>query len=217
MKTLVLFLTLLVLVVSPGVNAQKSELDQLVLSLQAKYNKLRSLAADFTQVYSAPGERTRRESGRLLLKKPGRMRWDYTTPESKLFISNGRVIYEYLPSDKYATKSSVKESDDLRAPFMFLLGRGNLRRDFKLIEFAREAPVQAGNKVLRLIPKRAQDFTELMIEIAPVSLRITRLSFIDSDQGRSDFIFSNINENVPASASQFSFKAPPGVEVREID
>src|SRR5262245_12058943 len=177
MKTLVLFLTLLVLVVSPGVNAQKSELDQLVLSLQAKYNKLRSLAADFTQVYSAPGERTRRESGRLLLKKPGRMRWDYTTPESKLFISNGRVIYEYLPSDKYATKSSVKESDDLRAPFMFLLGRGNLRRDFKLIEFAREAPVQAGNKVLRLIPKRAQDFTELMIEIAPVRDRkSTRLN-----------------------------------------
>jgi len=217
MKTLVLFLTLLVLVVSPGVNAQKSELDQLVLSLQAKYNRLRSLAADFTQVYSAPGERTRRESGRLLLKKPGRMRWDYTTPENKLFVSNGRVIYEYLPSDKYATKSSVKESDDLRAPFMFLLGRGNLRRDFKLIEYAREAPVKAGNKVLRLIPKRAQDFTELMIEIEPVSLRITRLSFIDSDQGRSDFIFSNINENVPASASQFSFKAPPGVEVREID
>src|SRR5215510_8383196 len=217
MKILVLSLTFLVLVVSPGVNAQKTELDRLVLSLQSKYNKLRSMAADFTQVYTAPGERTRRESGRLLLKKPGRMRWDYTTPESKLFISNGRVIYEYLPSDKYATKSSVKESDDLRAPFMFLLGRGNLRRDFKLIEFARESPIKAGNKVLKLVPKRDQDFSELMIEVEPVSLQIARLSFIDSDQGRSDFIFSNINENVPASASQFSFKAPPGVEVREID
>jgi outer membrane lipoprotein carrier protein len=217
MKTFVLFLIFLGLVFAPGVNAQKSDLDQLVRSLQLKYNKLRSLAADFTQVYSAPGERTRRESGRLLLKKPGRMRWDYTRPETKLFVSNGRVIYEYMPADKYATKSSVKESDDLRAPFMFLLGRGNLRRDFKLIEFARETPVKAGNKVLKLVPKRAQDFSELMIEIEPVSLQINRLSFIDDDQGRSDFIFSNISENVPASASQFSFKAPPGVEVREID
>jgi outer membrane lipoprotein carrier protein len=217
MKILVLFPTILALVIFPGVNAQKSELDQLVLSLQSKYSKLRSMAADFTQVYSAPGERTRRESGRLLLKKPGRMRWDYTTPETKLFVSNGRVIYEYVPADKYATKSSVKESDDLRAPFMFLLGRGNLRRDFKLIEFAHEAPVKAGNKVLKLVPKRAQDFSELMIEIEPVSLQIKRLSFIDDDQGRSDFIFSNISENVTASASQFSFKAPPGVEVREID
>jgi outer membrane lipoprotein carrier protein len=217
MKTTILSLTFLALIVSPVVSAQKSELDQLVLALQSKYNKLRSMAADFTQVYSAPGERTRRESGRLLLKKPGRMRWDYTAPESKLFVSNGRVIYEYLPADKYATKSSVKESDDLRAPFMFLLGRGNLRRDFKLIEFARESPVNAGNKVLKLVPKRTQDFDELMIEVEPLTLRIARLSFIDSDQGRSDFIFSNINENVPASASQFSFKAPPGVEVREID
>jgi len=217
MKTLVLSLTFLVLVVSPGVNAQKTELDQLVLSLQSKYNKLRSMAADFTQVYTAPGEKTRRESGRLLLKKPGRMRWDYTAPETKLFVSNGRVIYEYIPADKYATKSSVKESDDLRAPFMFLLGRGNLRRDFKLIEYARESPVRAGNKVIKLVPKRDQDFSELMIEIEPLSLRIARLSFIDSDQGRSDFLFSNISENVPASSSQFIFKAPPGVEVREID
>jgi outer membrane lipoprotein carrier protein len=217
MKTLVFFLTILALVISPGVNAQKSELDQLVSSLQSKYNKLRSMAADFTQVYTAPGERTRRESGRLLLKKPGRMRWDYTSPETKLFVSNGRVIYEYIPSDKYATKSSVKESDDLRAPFMFLLGRGNLQRDFKLIEFARESPVKSGNKVLKLVPKRAQDFSELMIEVEPVSLQISRLSFIDDDQGRSDFIFSNISENVPASSSQFSFKPPPGVEVRELD
>jgi len=217
MKTLVLSLTFLALVVSPGVYAQKSELDQLVLSLQSKYTKLRTLAADFTQVYSAPGERTRRESGRLLLKKPGRMRWDYTAPETKLFVSNGRTIYEYTPADKYATKSSVKESDDLRAPFMFLLGRGNLRRDFKLIEFARESPIKAGNKVLKLVPKRDQDFSELMIEVEPVSLQIARLSFIDSDQGRSDFIFSNISENVPASSSRFIFKAPPGVEVREID
>jgi outer membrane lipoprotein-sorting protein len=100
---------------------------------------------------------------------------------------------------------------------MFLLGRGNLRRDFKSIEFARESPVKAGNKVLKLVPKRAQDFSELMIEVDSVSLQITRLSFIDGDQGRSDFMFSNISENVPASASQFSFKAPPGVEVREID
>jgi outer membrane lipoprotein-sorting protein len=100
---------------------------------------------------------------------------------------------------------------------MFLLGRGNLRRDFKLIEFARESPVKAGNKVLKLVPKRGQDFSELMIEVEPLSLRIARLSFIDSDQGRSDFIFSNISEDVPANSSQFIFKAPPGVEVREID
>src|SRR5262249_29719742 len=103
-----------------AISAQ-SELDQLINSLQAKYNKLSSLAADFTQVYTAPGERARRESGRLLLKKPGKMRWDYTSPETKLFISDGKWLYEYVPAEKYATRSSVREAGDLRAPFAFLL------------------------------------------------------------------------------------------------
>src|SRR5262249_5774826 len=77
--------------------AAQSELDQIINALQTKYNKLSSLAADFTQVYTPPGGRAKRESGRLLLKKPGKMRWDYTTPETKLFISDGKWLYEYVP------------------------------------------------------------------------------------------------------------------------
>lgn len=195
--------------------AQTAELDQLVGALQAKYNRLQSLAADFTQIYNAPGERTRRESGRLLLKKPGRMRWDYTAPEEKLYISDGKVIYEYVPAERLVTRAAVKESNDLRAPFMFLLGRGNLRRDFKRIEFAPESPVRAGNRVLRLIPKRTAGFRELLIEVEPHTLLLTRLSFVNPAGARSDFLFSNVRENVPASDAQFSFKPPAGVEVRQ--
>jgi outer membrane lipoprotein carrier protein len=201
---------------APSMQAStQSELDQLINALQAKYNKLSSLAADFTQIYTAPGERTRRESGRVLLKKPGRMRWDYTSPETKLFISDGKWVYEYVPAEGYATRSSVKESGDLRAPFAFLLGRGNLRRDFKRIEFATEAPAKAGNKVLRMIPKRAASFEELVIEVEPNTLQLTRLSLIESGGARSDFIFSNVQENVATNAAQFAFKAPAGVEVRK--
>src|SRR5581483_206283 len=74
----------------------QTELEQLITALQSKYDKLTTLAADFTPVYHAPGERVRREGGRLLLKKPGRMRWDYTTPESKLFVSDCKWLYEYV-------------------------------------------------------------------------------------------------------------------------
>jgi outer membrane lipoprotein carrier protein len=198
-------------------SAQSSELDQMVTGIQRKYNKLKTLSVDFTQIYTSSSEGTRQESGRLLLRKPGRMRWDYTSPENKLFVSNGRVMYEWVPTDKYATKMSVKESDDMRAPFMFLLGRGNLRGEFKLIEFAKESPTRAGNKVLRMIPKRTQEFQELMIEVEPNSLQLARLSFVDSDGSRSDFLFSNVRENIPANLDLFRFKPPPGVEVREID
>ncbi len=201
----------------PNIGAQSTELDQLVMGLQKKYNKLRTLSLDFTQIFTSPSEGTRREAGHLLLKKPGRMRWDYTFPENKLFVSNGRVMYEYVPTDNYATKTSVREADDMRAPFMFLLGRGNLRGEFTLIEFAKESPVRGGNKVLRMIPKKTQEFRELLIEVEPNSLQLARLSFVDSDGSRSDFLFSNVRENTPARTDLFFFKAPPGVEVREID
>ncbi|MEP7273804.1 MAG: outer membrane lipoprotein chaperone LolA [Acidobacteriota bacterium] len=200
------------LTVSSPIGAQ-DELSRVVDGLQAKYRRLQTLSADFTQVYTARGERTRRESGRLLLKKPGKMRWDYTSPEAKLFVSDGRVIVEYVPSEKVATRTRVKESSDLRAPFMFLLGRGDLRRDFSKIEWANEAPTHAGNRVLRLIPKRAGEFRELMLEIDLATLQLARLSFIESDGARSDFSFTNLRENPPASDLQFRFEPPEGVQV----
>src|SRR5262249_15983723 len=122
--------------------------------------------------------------------------------------------YEYIPAEKTVTRSSVKESDDLRAPFAFLLGQGNLRNEFRRIEFAKESLVEAGNKVLRMLPKHLQDFEELRVEFDPSTFQIARLSLIESDGERSDFIFSNIKENAPASSVEFTFKAPPGVEVR---
>jgi len=196
-----------------AVGAQ-TELDRMINGLQSKYNKISTLAADFAQVHTSRSQRERRESGHMLLKKPGKMKWNYTTPEEKHFISDGKWLYEYVPADKAATRSSVKDSDDLRAPFAFLLGQGNLRSEFRRIEFSRESPINAGNKVLRMLPKRLQDFEELLIEFDPDSFQIARLSVVESDGERSDFIFSNMRENVPAPSAEFTFKAPGGVEVR---
>lgn len=192
----------------------QTEINQLVAGLQAKYDKLSTLSADFTQIYNAPGSRSRRESGRVVLKKPGKMRWDYSSPESKLFICDGKWIYEYVPSEKSATRSSVRDSDDMRAPFAFLLGRGKLQRDFKQIEFADEAPARAGNRILRLTPKRTGSFRELLLEIEPSSLQLSRLTMIESDGARSDFLLSNLRENAAAADGLFAFKAPEGVEIR---
>jgi len=193
----------------------QSELDKMINALQSKYNKVSTLSADFTQVHTSRDQRERRENGRLLLKKPGRMKWDYIAPEEKHFISDGKWLYEYVPAEKAVTRSSIKETGDMRAPFAFLLGQGNLRQEFRRIEFAKESPVKAGNKVLRLLPKHLQDFDELLIEFDPSSFQLERLSIIEPDRDRSDFIFSNIKENIPAPSAEFTFKAPPGVEVRD--
>ena len=193
-------------------NAGQKELDAFVNALQIKYYKLGSLAADFTQNYHAPGERSRQETGSLLLKKPGMMRWVYQAPESKLFISDGKWLYEYVAADKMATRTAVKETDDLRSAFLFLLGRGNLRRDFKRIEWANEAPITAGHRVLRLVPKRG-NVRELLVEAEPTSLQLKRLVIINGNGGRSDFLFSNLRENPPVNEAQFKFTAPAGVRV----
>lgn len=187
----------------------------MINGLQSKYNKISTLSADFTQVHTSRDQRERRESGSLLLKKPGRMKWNYTTPEEKQFISDGKWLYEYVAAEKAVTRSPIKETGDLRAPFAFLLGQGNLRREFRRIEFANESPVKASNKVLRLIPRHLQDFDELRVELDPNTFQIARLSIIEPDSDRSDFIFSNIKENIPAPSAEFTFKAPPGVEVRD--
>jgi outer membrane lipoprotein carrier protein len=198
-----------------AVGAQSSELDKMINGLQSKYNKISTLSADFTQVHTSRDQRERRESGSLLLKKPGRMKWDYTTPEEKHFISDGKWLYEYVVAEKSVTRSSLKETGDMRAPFAFLLGQGKLRQEFRRIEFAKESPVNAGNKVLRMLPTHLQDFDELLIEFDPNTFQLERLSIIEPDRDRSDFIFSNIKENVPAPSAEFTFKAPPGVEVRD--
>ena len=197
-----------------AVGAQ-TDLDRMVNGLQSKYNKISSLSADFTQVHISRDQRERRENGHLLLKKPGKMKWDYIAPEEKHFISDGKWLYEYIPAEKTVTRSSIKETGDMRAPFAFLLGQGKLRSEFRRIEFANESPVKAGNKVLRMIPRHLQDFDELRVELDPDTFQIERLSLIEPDRDRSDFIFSNMKENVSAPSAEFAFKAPPGVEVRD--
>src|SRR5215470_2297685 len=170
-----------------AVSAQ-TDLNRSINGLQSRYNKVTSISADFAQVHIDRGQREKRESGHLLLKKPGKMKWKYTTPEPKLFISDGKYLYEYAEADNNATRSSVADSEDLRAPFAFLLGQGNLRNEFRRIEFSKESPIVAGNKVLRMLPKHLQDFEELRVEFDPSTFQIARLSLIESDGERSDFI-----------------------------
>src|ERR1700747_272725 len=79
----------------------------LAAAVDEHYNHLRSLQAEFTEVYRGSGmERT--ESGTLWLKKPGKMRWEYRSPKDKLFVSNGKDAWFYVPEDRQARKTAAK-------------------------------------------------------------------------------------------------------------
>ena len=209
---------LLIALVSPRAEAARlQDLSALIDGIQAKYSRMKGLSADFQQLYSGRDGRTIRESGRLLLKRPGKAKWEYTSPERKLFVSDGKNVYFYVFGDRQASRSSIRASADPQIPFLFLLGRGNIRRDFSRIELVGdEAPVIAGNRLLRLFPKRApEEFKQLIVEVDPNSFEVRRLVIFERGGARMDFLLSNLRENHVAPDSEFQFNPPPGVTIRE--
>lgn len=184
-----------------------------VAALQRKYSGMRDLQMNFVQSYGWPGRQPRTESGRVFLRRPGMMRWEYREPAEKLFLSDGETIQFYLPDRKQVQKSRVGHSRDRRLPFLFLLGRGNLKRDFSSIEWAREKPFFAGNRVLAATPgKAAGPVVEVLMEYDPGRMQLQRVSLIERGGARNDFIFTKIRENAGLGKGLFDFQAPAGVE-----
>ncbi len=192
-------------------------LEHLLAALQRKYSRLRSLAADFVQVYQAAGSPARREEGVVLFARPRRMRWHYRHPEEKFFISDGEQVFLYVPAERQVIRARLREAEDIRAAFAFLLGKTDLRRAFSRIERVTSVPpLHPGGLILRFIPKDARlGFSELLAEIDPQSLHLRSLSIRELDGARSSFLFSNIRENVPVSPADFVLSIPPGVQVLE--
>src|SRR5262249_35790276 len=100
-------------------------------ALQKKYEAIHDFTADF--VHESEGGLLRKkqtERGVAQVKKPGKMRWDYKSPETKVFVSDGRRIYLHVPADNQVVISPVPEQDQATTAVLFLVGKGNLTRDF---------------------------------------------------------------------------------------
>jgi outer membrane lipoprotein carrier protein len=198
-------------------DAQPSELETSIDALQRKYSQVRDLKMDFIQSYRSPRRAMKTETGILFLKRPGMMRWEYRTPAEKLFVSNGKTVYFYLPQERQVQKTKVKESRDQRVPFLFLLGKGNLKKDFSKVEWAEDSrPFFQGNKVICAYPKKNIDeFAKILMEFSPQTYQLQRVTVFDIDGSTSEFVFTNIRENLGTSAQIFDFKVPPSTEVLE--
>lgn len=190
--------------------------DQVVRGLEDHYNRLQSLKAQFIQVYrSSPQAPAREEYGMLYLKKPGKMRWEYASPEVKLFVSDGKTVYFYVPEDRQATRMLVKESADLRLPLRFLLGRMNLKREFRVELASDTAPLDPGNPVLRMTPRQQENRLREMVLEADTRDRIRRVKIIETDGTVTEFRLSGETPNPPLDSAMFRFRPPPGVEIIE--
>jgi outer membrane lipoprotein carrier protein len=182
-------------------------------AVDERYNHLRSLQAEFTEIYRGAGmERT--ESGTLWLKKPGKMRWEYRSPRDKLFLSDGKDAWFYVPGERQVRRTAVKKLDDLRSPLAFLLGKTKLEKELQGLSLAPDVtPLAAGDAVLRGVPKSLADrVSQVLLEITPEHW-ISRILIEEVDGSITEYRFSGYRENVDIPDQRFQFAVPDGVEV----
>ena len=131
-------------------------LDALFKGVESRYNRAQSLQVFFHESYTAPQRPKRTESGTLRLHKPGRMRWDYTDPAGKLFLSDGKNVYLYTPSNNEVEKFKMKESEDMRVPLAFLLGKLKFEKEFQEFQSRQEgdSPGLRPSRNPRIYPTR---------------------------------------------------------------
>jgi outer membrane lipoprotein carrier protein len=196
--------------------AARPAADALARSVQQHYETVHDFSADFTHSYEGGALRRKTtERGAVLVKKPGKMRWAYKSPEEKLFVSDGRKIYFYVPADKQVTVSSMPGEDKASTPILFLVGKGNLTADFAVsYADAGLTGLPAESLALKLVPKvKTADFDSLILVVDSHTLALRMLIAHDAQSGTSTFTFSNLKENVGLSDSQFTFSIPRGADV----
>ena len=210
-----LLLGSLVLVCATARSQNPVDVHKLADAVDKHYNDLRSLQSNFEELYTGGGM-TRNESGVMILKKPGKMRWDYTSPRVKMFLTDGKTAWFYVPGEKQARRASVKSLDDLRSPLRYLLGKTKLEKEFQGLSLAPDKqPLTPGNVVLRGIPKSMADrVSQVLLEITPES-RIARISIEELDGSTTEFRFQAHRENVQLADDRFKFSPPPCVEVMQ--
>lgn len=187
--------------------AAETDISKLLKGVEDRYNRAQTIQSTFQETYIQQGRR-RTESGDLYLRKPGRMRWVYTSPAGKLFVSDGKEVYFYSPESNRAEKMKLKETEDLRAPMAFLLGKLDFNRDFK--EF--RSTQDSGGMLITAIPKNDKmPYKEVTFRIGPES-RIERLIVTGQDASVFDFTFANEKLNPKLPDTLFRFELPKGAE-----
>jgi outer membrane lipoprotein carrier protein len=195
-------------------SAQDPGAEALARDLQRKYDAVRDFSADFVHSYRGGVLRkTVTERGRLLVKKPGKMRWTYAAPEEKVFVSDGQKMYSYIPADKQVYVGTVPE-DEASTPGLFLAGKGNLLRDFDVSTGELPTGAPGGTQALKLVPRRQEaDYEWLLLVLDRQSLQMRMLVTGDKQGGQSTFTFTSMKENVGIPDREFVFRIPRGVDV----
>jgi outer membrane lipoprotein carrier protein len=186
---------------------------ELAARIQAHYAAVRDFTAGFTlEQTDAISPRAANDRGDVKVKKPGRMRWTWTTGNKQQWVADGSQLYVYFPQDKYCTITPLPKPNEASPAILFLIGHGDLTRDFTA---SLPGAQPADEWHVTLTPKTPQsDFTTLLVEVDRATWQLRGLQIADSQGGLSKYRFQNLRENQNQPDSDFAFSPPRGVEIR---
>ena len=188
------------------IQAADVQLNTLLKGIEQRYNRAKTLQIHFVESYSVQGRARKSESGELTLRKPGRMRWDYSEPSGKLFLSDGKDVYLYTPDAHRVEKGTLKSSEDMRAPLAFLLGKLDFSKEFRDFQFTQEGgnfQIDAKAKSDKLPYERVQMLVTPDGQIQRLVIHLQELSILT-------FQFDGEKLNPPVDDALFRFQLPAG-------
>jgi outer membrane lipoprotein carrier protein len=195
------------------------EVRDVVKQLQARYEKTKDLQADFTQRTRIEGfERPVTSSGKVYIKKPGRLRWDYLDPANEEIYVNHDDVKVYVPEHKQVLVGKLTQMAASKAPLELLQGAAKLDESFEIEPTTGKERGVGGIRLITLIPKaRDQESTRslqrIVVEVFPKTYFIRTVSLHEISGNVATFEFSGLKPNLGLGNEVFDFKAPPDVEV----
>ncbi len=194
--------------------AEGRSADQIVDSLQKNYDTTIDFTADFRQETEVKTlNRKLKAAGKLYFKRPGKMLWSYEDPKGQFVLADGQNLYFYQPEQNQVIKSPLKNAFRSDIPLSFLLGLGNLKKDFN----ATLKGTEDSQYVLRLEPKgELGGFSEVLIGVNRGTFDIDWVSVRDAAANLTTIRFSGMRKGVGVQESLFRFLAPEGVDIVEL-
>jgi outer membrane lipoprotein carrier protein len=189
--------------------------EEIAEGIQQRYREIKDLQADFDQKTSLPMmDRTREASGRLYLKMPGKMRWDYLEGQQKTVLITGHTLLFYDPEERQATVTDLSRVPNSEGMLTFLTGMGDLQRDFLLDSSATTSKSPQGYVMIHLLPRAENSqWTHLRLAVEPNTFQVVQSSFEGIQGERTVIDYSNIQTNVGLSEEMFTFEIPEGTDI----
>jgi outer membrane lipoprotein carrier protein len=192
--------------------------------VQSFYDQTKTLQADFEQTrYTRLYDRYDRARGKVIFKKPGMMRWDYAEPNGQVFVSDGKKLLIYQPPEEGEKSGQLieraLEEDQLPSAFSFLIGSGDLQKDFEVRLLEHNDEKFQDGYVLQLLPRKpTPNYEQLVFYVRTLTTGakragiVQRVLIIDSSGNRNRFDFSEIKFNRDVSDKRFNYRPPKGTE-----